>query len=277
MKLEFIKMQSCGNDYIYVDCFSQKVNDPCKIAKSLSIRRLSVGSDGLVLILPHKTYDCAMRIFNADGSEAKMCGNAVRCVGEYLLSRGKVKGEEVTVRTLSGVKRVRRHKLNGNTLLSVDMGRASFSPKDVPVIAEEEVLMRPYKVGNKVYPMTCVSIGNPHAVINVDDFKNLDVARVGRRIENDFIFPQRTNVGFVKVCGDALYLKEWERGSGLTYSCGTGACAAVASCAVNGFIPFEKLILVRMKGGDLFVKVGCDLSLTLVGEAVEVFRGQAEI
>ena len=279
MKLEFIKMHACGNDYIYVDCFRQTVTDPVGLAKSLSIRRFSIGSDGLVLIMPGKNADVKMRIFNADGSEAGTCGNAVRCVAKYAYDAGIVKKKTINVETLSGTKGAKIISSEGKTsVVAVEMGRATFTPKAVPVISAKEVLLRPYRLGKKIYLMTCLSVGNPHAVITVDDYRSLSVARVGKIIENDGIFPEKTNVEFVKILSKKeICVRVWERGSGITYSCGTGACASVVSCAVNGLVPFERQIKVRMKGGDLFVRVSHDLSVTLKGEAVKVYDGAIDI
>ncbi len=279
MKLEFTKMQACGNDYVYVDCFCKSVFDPAKIAKSLSIRRFSVGSDGLVLILPSDNADAEMKIFNSDGSQAKTCGNALRCVAKYLYDAGIVKRKIIDVKTPSGVRRAKIISSDGNkAVVSVEMGRATFTPKAVPVVSAKEVLLRPYKINSRIYLMTCLNIGNPHAVITVDDHRKVNVAGVGKIIENDGIFPEKTNVEFVKIINkNEISVKVWERGSGITYSCGTGACASVAACAINGLLPFERQITVRMKGGDLFVKVGHDLSVKLKGEAVRVYDGVIEI
>lgn len=272
-------MHSCGNDYVYVDCFNKRVDDPKTLAKKLSKRRYSIGSDGLVLILPSDASDAKMRIFNADGSEAETCGNAIRCVGKYLYDIGKKNADSVKVETLAGIKTLTVKSERGTSaLVAAQMGKATFKPEKIPVISEGELLLKPYKVGGKAFFITCLSMGNPHAVVTIRSFKGLDVKKIGSTIENGQIFPNKTNVEFVKVIKpDEIAVKVWERGSGETNACGTGACAAAVSCAVNGFSPFNKPITVNMVGGNLYVTVGADLSVTLEGECVKVYEGVVEI
>lgn len=279
MKLEFTKMQALGNDYIYVDCFKTDVPDPEDLSKSLAIRRFSIGSDGLVLILPSAVADAEMRVFNADGSRAATCGNALRCVAKYLYDGKMIKGKTAEINTLAGVRTATIIKDYGKSAyVRVDMGKASFRPSAVPVISGGEVLLKPYVFLGRTFFLTCLSVGNPHAVAIVDDFKHLSASKVGRAIETDGIFPKRTNVEFVRIVKNTLIeLKVWERGSGLTYACGSGACAAVCACAVNGFLPFAREVTVVQKGGRLKVVAEADLSLTLEGEAVRVFDGVVEI
>ena len=278
MKLDFIKMQAGGNDYIYVDCYDKTVDEPAALAKKLSIRRFSVGSDGLVLILPSDKADAKMRIFNADGSEAEMCGNAIRCVAKYLYDSARVKNREMLIETLSGVKRLCIKSRDGDISVTAEMGKASFQPRDVPVVSEGEMLLKPYVLNGNAYLMTCVSVGNPHAVVNVKSFRYMSVTAIGKKICGDPIFPEGANVEFVRVAGKReVYLRVFERGSGETYSCGTGACAAVAACSVNGLVDTERNVIVHLKGGDLVVKVRRDLSLLLTGGAQEVYRGVIDV
>ena len=279
MKLEFVKMQSCGNDYIYVDCFSKVVSDPVGLARSLSIRRLSVGSDGLVLILPTDGADAFMRIFNADGSEAKMCGNAVRCVGKYLLDEGISSGDAMTVRTLSGIKKLKANVVDGYCKsVCADMGEVSFLLEKVSVRTDGDVVSAPFSIDGKTYDITYVSVGNPHAVVFVDDPLCVDVAAVGKIISGNNIFPEGCNVEFVSpIRKDLLSVRVYERGSGETYSCGTGAVAAVAAYVKRGRAPFSLPVTVRFFGGDLTVTVEEGYLAKLDGECKTVYRGVAYI
>lgn len=274
MKIEFFKMQAAGNDYIYVDARKTYVPHPEKLAKSASIRRFSIGSDGLVLILPSNAADVKMRIFNADGSEGEICGNALRCVGKYVAETENKK--ELTVETKAGIKKLTpRFKGAKVTSVAVRMGKADFSPSSIPVLSDSAVIGRPYAIGEKTFFLTCVSIGNPHAVFIVDDLAGLDVERLGRIVENDVTFPMKTNVEFVrKTSAKSLRARVWERGSGMTLSCGSGACAVAAACAVNGLIAYDTPVVVTLDGGEMTVTVGKDLSLELTGDCRFVYKGE---
>ena len=269
-------MQAAGNDYIYVDARKTYVPHPEKLAKSASIRRFSIGSDGLVLILPSVVADVKMRIFNSDGSEGEICGNALRCVCKYVAETESK--TELTIETKAGVKKLTpRFKGEKVESVSVKMGKADFSPTSVPVLSDAAVIGRPYAIGEKTYYMTCVSIGNPHAVFIVDDLAELDVERLGRIVGNADIFPNKTNVEFVqRTSAKSLKAKVFERGSGMTLSCGSGACAVAAACAVNGLIAYDLLVVVTLDGGEMTVTVGTDLSLELTGGCEFVYKGVYE-
>ncbi len=276
-KIPFTKMHGAGNDYIYIDCFSFPFDfNPNDLAKKMSPRHFSVGADGVVLILPSKVADATMRMFNLDGSEGKMCGNAIRCVAKYLSDHGLTKKDQITIETLSGIKTLRLFKENGITVrVSVDMGKADFSPKAIPVIYDGEMIQAPITVLGKDYKMTAVSMGNPHAVIFTSGVKELDLAGMGPTFENLPIFPERVNTEFVERIDDTtLLMRVWERGSGETYACGTGACATVAAAVRNGIVPMGKEITVRLIGGDLVIKVDEEYRVTMTGGATEVYQGE---
>ncbi|MBO4823694.1 MAG: diaminopimelate epimerase [Clostridia bacterium] len=260
MLLEFTKMQGVGNDYIYVDARQQKVTNPPALAKRLSDRHFSVGGDGLVLLLPATVgTDITMAMYNADGSEGMMCGNAVRCVAQWLIEQGVVRGNLVRINTKSGVKTVRRLRDN---YYSVDMGQATVSNVQLA----------------GMHDLTAVEIGNPHVVwFPKFEITNYDITRLGRRIEHSKLFPQGTNVEFVRVVGNnQLQMRVWERGSGETLGCGTGACAAALAAVMRGFCNREQLIRVSLPGGELVVDCAGE-RVRLLGPAVTVFSGVIEI
>jgi len=276
-KISFTKMHGAGNDYIYIDRFSSPLDfDPCDLARKMSQRHFSVGGDGVVLILPSEKADAMMRMFNADGSEGKMCGNAIRCVGKYLYDRGLVRKEMITVETLSGVKTLRLTAQEGRvTSVSVDMGRAVFTPSDIPVLFDgKEMCDEKIVVLGEERRMTAVSMGNPHAVIFTKDVSALDLEKIGPTYENLSIFPERVNTEFAEMKGDRLIeMRVWERGSGETYACGTGACATVAAAVRTGRVPAGEEITVRLIGGDLVITVSSDYYVTMTGGATEVYQG----
>ena len=231
-QIKFTKMHGIGNDYIYINCFEQKIDDPQTLARRMSPRRTSVGSDGLILICPSDTADAKMRMFNMDGSEGKMCGNGIRCVGKYLYDNGIAKKNVITVETLSGIKSLEIEAENGEAkFVTVDMGKPVLSPRDIPVIFDgERMVNEPLQVMGKEYRITAVSMGNPHAVVFCDEVQGLDLEKIGPFFENAPIFPERVNTEFIRIISGAeLEMRVWERGSGETFACGTGACAAVAA------------------------------------------------
>jgi len=235
-QIEFTKMHGIGNDYIYINCFEQKIDDPQTLARRMSPRRTSVGSDGLILICPSDTADAKMRMFNMDGSEGKMCGNGIRCVGKYLYDNGIAKKDVITVETLSGIKTLKIEAENGEAkFVTVDMGKPVLSPRDIPVIFDgERMVNEPLQVMGKEYRITAVSMGNPHAVVFCDEVQGLDLEKIGPFFENAPIFPERVNTEFIRIIsGVELEMRVWERGSGETFACGTGACAAVAAAVLN--------------------------------------------
>ncbi len=276
MLKKFTKMHGAGNDYIYFDCLQEDLEDPAEAAVRLSDRHKGIGGDGIVMICKSDVADARMRMFNADGSEGKMCGNAIRCVGKYLYDHKIVQKTDVDIETLSGIKHLKLFAEDGKVkLVRVDMGAASFDPKSLPVLLEGEVIDRPVKVAGGEYRITCVSMGNPHCVVFADPDAT-DVETLGRKFENDEIFPERVNTEFIKKIGkNALQMRVWERGSGETMACGTGACAAAAAACACGVCEYGEDILVKLRGGDLIINIGETVYMT--GEAVTVFTGEVEL
>ena len=276
-KIPFTKMHGAGNDYIYIDLYDSPLDfDPSDLAKKMSPRHFSVGADGVVLILPSSVADARMRMFNLDGSEGKMCGNAIRCVAKYLSDHALVKKDVITVETLSGVKTLRLFKEKGSVVsVSVDMGCAVFTPADIPVLYEgAEMVEAPVIVLGKEVKMTAVSMGNPHAVIFTEGVDDLDLGKIGPTYENLRIFPERVNTEFVEVIDSrTLKMRVWERGSGETYACGTGASATVAAAVKTGRVPAGEPITVHLLGGDLTITVDKDYRVTMTGGATEVYQG----
>lgn len=281
MKLSFTKMHGCGNNYIYFNCFDQTVPDPGELSVRLSEPHFGIGGDGIILISPSDKADAQMRIFNADGSEGKMCGNGIRCVGKYLYDNGMTDGRTtVTVDTLSGVKTLELTVKDGKMLSArVDMGAAILASHDIPVDLEgDTVIGAPLVVDEKVYHITCVSMGNPHCVIFLpEDIDGLDLARIGPKFEHNALFPERVNTEFVNVLPDgSLKMRVWERGSGETWACGTGACAVGVAAVLMGHAAKDEDITVHLRGGDLTVRY-TDETVFMTGAATTVFKGEIEI
>jgi diaminopimelate epimerase len=273
--MRFIKMHGIGNDYIYVDGFRDTVRQPEQLAVRISDRHFGVGGDGLILILPSARADVRMRIFNADGSEAQMCGNGIRCLAKYVYEAGIARRPELTVETLAGVLRLQLFVADGRVeRVRVDMGPPRFHPRDIPMLAEgERVLGAKLTAGDRDFAVTCLSMGNPHCVIFVDDVASFPVAHYGPLIEHHPRFPQRTNVEWI-ACLNRRELRQrtWERGSGETLACGTGACAAAVAAALHG--KAERSVTVHLLGGDLDIEWAEDEHVYMTGPAVEVFRGE---
>ena len=279
MKMKFTKMQGCGNDYIYVDCLTEEVSFPELLSIKLSDRHFGIGGDGLVLICKSDKADAKMRMFNADGSEGKMCGNAIRCVGKYLYDNGIVNKENLTIETLSGIKKLQLFiKKGSDYLISVDMGKAEFTPDRIPVLLKgDRIINQEAEIGSEKYRITCVSMGNPHCVVFCDDIDSIDIEKLGPKFENAPIFPERVNTEFIEVLDrNTLKMRVWERGSGETMACGTGACAAAVAAVENGLCDKEDDIRVILKGGDLFIKY-TDETVYMTGAAEKVFEGIIEI
>ena len=281
MKLSFTKMHGCGNNYIYFNCFDQTVPDPGELSVRLSEPHFGIGGDGIILISPSDKADAQMRIFNADGSEGKMCGNGIRCVGKYLYDNGMTDGRTtVTVDTLSGVKTLELTVKDGKMLSArVDMGAAILAPHDIPVDLEgDTVIGAPLVVDEKVYHITCVSMGNPLCDIFLpEDLDGLDLARIGPKFEHNALFPERVNTEFVNVLPDgSLKMRVWERGSGETWACGTGACAVGVAAVLMGHAAKDEDITVHLRGGDLTVRY-TDETVFMTGAATTVFKGEIEI
>ncbi len=281
MKLSFTKMHGCGNDYVYFNCFSAEVPNPEKLAVTLSDHHFGIGGDGIILICPSDVADAKMRMFNADGSEGKMCGNGIRCVGKYLYDYGMISGKtEITVETLSGIKTLQLYPENGKVkTVRVDMGAAMLNPKDIPVYLDgERVVDAPLVIDEKVYHITCVSMGNPHCVVFVkEDVDSLDLERIGPKFENNPLFPERVNTEFVNILSDGtLKMRVWERGSGETWACGTGACAVGVTAVLSGLFKKGEDITVHLRGGDLTINY-TDQTVLMTGPATTVFEGTIEI
>ena len=271
----FTKMQGTGNDYIYMEEFDKPLANARKLAIAISDRHFGVGGDGLVLIGPSKVADFRMRIFNADGSEAEMCGNASRCVGKYLYERGFSEKNNITLETLAGIRTL--HILAQNRLVEkvrVDMGKPILIPADIPMTCgNESFINQEIIAAGKTWRGTAVSMGNPHLVIEVDDVDALDLPKIGPEFEHHPLFPRRTNTEFVQVIDDShVRMRVWERGAGETLACGTGACATLVACALNNRT--GRKATVSLTGGDLEIFWADDDTIFKTGEAAFVFSGQ---
>ena len=279
MKITFTKMEGCGNDYIYIEDFSRQIRNCSEITKELSDRHFGVGGDGVIFIQPSDCADAKMSMFNEDGSEGKMCGNGIRCVAKYLFDHHIVDKRTILIETLSGIKKVDL-VLVGNDVVgaSVDMGKAELSPSSIPVTLEgKQVVDRPVSFGGQLYNITCVSMGNPHCILFTDDLNDLDIQSIGSMIEKSLLFPERTNVEFVRVIDqNHIQMRVWERGAGETLACGTGACASVVAAVENGFCKKAKMIQVSLKGGDLQIMY-TDEGVTMQGPAKTVFEGSVTV
>ncbi|MDD6154634.1 MAG: diaminopimelate epimerase [Eubacteriales bacterium] len=282
--LEFTKMHGCGNDYIYFDCFDGEPEDPEELSRILSDRHFSIGGDGIILVCKSDKADGKMRIFNADGSEAMMCGNGVRCVGKFLHDIKGIDKDVITVDTLSGVKILQMFTDDNDqaTGAEVDMGKAILEPKEIPVDlpADEsgEVMNRDVDISGESYKISCVSMGNPHCVVFGGDPDQLDLPVIGPKFENDPIFPNRVNTEFIKVIDDhTLKMRVWERGSGETLACGTGACASVVAAVRNGYCQENEYVKVILKGGELEIRYMDDGEVFMKGPAEIAFTGSVEV
>ncbi len=279
-KLSFVKMRGTGNDYLYFDCFEQTVESPESLAVRLSNRRTGVGADGIVLILPSKRADAKMRMFNADGTEGTVAGNALRCVCKYLYETGRVRKEEMRIETGSGVKAAKLFIREDQVFsVLVDMGRPAFAPADVPVKLDGETVMkrRVYLAG-QMREISCVSMGNPHVVMFVDDVNAVNLQQVGPAIEQDSLFPARVNVSFAQILdGNSIVMRVWERGIGETAACGTGACAVAVAAVENGLCKRDADIDVQLPGGTLVVRYQADGQVWMTGDAVMDFEGTIRI
>lgn len=278
MKLHFTKMHGIGNDYIYFNCLSAPLENPEEVSLKLSPRHFSVGADGIVMICPSDVADAKMRMFNADGSEGKMCGNAIRCVGKYLYDNKIVNKTNISIETLSGIKYLSLTVKDGKTVfVKVDMGKAILDPQKIPVLCDGIPAKAEIDIESKKYVLTCVSMGNPHAVTYVDDVEGLLLEKIGPLFENHKIFPERVNTEFVKIIGrNNLQMRVWERGSGETYACGTGACAAAVASVINGYCDFNTPIKIKLIGGELEIICTEDYGVFMSGSATKVYEGVYE-
>ncbi len=275
--MKFTKMQGLGNDYVYVNCLKEKIADPPELARKISDRHFGVGSDGLIMINPSDKADFEMEMYNADGSRAEMCGNGIRCVAKYVYDYGLTDKTYISVETLAGIKYLDLTVEDGKvSLVKVDMGQPILEPEKIPVASKgSRVVDEPLLVDGKEYRMTCVSMGNPHAVIFVDeDVKNLPLEKIGPSFENHTCFPKRVNTEFVRVIDrHTAEMRVWERGSGETLACGTGTCAVAVACVLNGLT--EDAITVHLLGGDLYIEWDREKNTVyMTGPAEAVFDGE---
>jgi diaminopimelate epimerase len=271
----FVKMHGAGNDYVYINCFEQKVDNPQELAIKVSDRHKGIGSDGLVLIMPSETCDFRMRMFNLDGSEAQMCGNASRCIAKFVYKYGLTTKKDITLETLAGIKRLQILTDDSGNVdkVCVDMGEPVLNAVNIPVnLSSDKVINHKLSLENEDYNITCVSMGNPHAVIYVADVASLDITK-GKLIENHPLFPEKTNVEYIeKISSSHLKMRVWERGSGETQACGTGACASLVASVLNGVS--GRKATISLLGGDLEVEWReTDNHVYMTGDAVIVFEG----
>lgn len=273
--MKFTKMQGLGNDYVYVNGFEERIENPSEMAVKVSNRNFGVGSDGLILINPSEKADFEMEMYNADGSRGEMCGNGIRCVAKYVYDYGLTDKTHISVETLGGIKYLDLTVEDGKVVLvRVDMGSPILTPAQIPVIADEaEAVAVPILVDETEYQMTCVSMGNPHAVIFMDDIEHLEIEKIGPKFEHHERFPNRVNTEFVKVLDrQTASMRVWERGSGETLACGTGACAVAVACILGGYT--ENKVTVKLLGGDLLIEWYREQNkIYMTGPAAVVFDG----
>ena len=277
--MKFTKMHGIGNDYVYVNCFKETVEHPSEMAIKVSDRHFGIGSDGLILIKPSEVADGKMEMYNADGSQGAMCGNGIRCVAKYMYDYGITDKTSISVETKSGIKYLDLTIKDGKVdTVKVNMGTPILKAADIPVRSEkEQVINEPVMVDGKEWKITCVSMGNPHAITYIDDVKNLEIEKIGPKFENHEIFPDRVNTEFVHVIDrNTVEMRVWERGSGETLACGTGACAVAVSSILNGLT--EEEVTVKLLGGDL--KIFWDRTenkVYMTGSATTVFDGEINL
>ena len=275
--MEFTKMHGIGNDYIYFNCLENEIENPSELSIKLSDRHFGVGGDGIILILPSEVADFRMRMFNADGSEGEMCGNATRCIGKYVYEKGLTSKKEITLETLAGIKYLKLNIVNNLVeSVEVNMGMPILKPKDIPVMIDKDIVINEeVEIGNSKYNITTVSMGNPHCIVFMDSLDDLQIEKIGPVFENHSLFPQRVNAEFVEVIDEkTLKMRVWERGSGETYACGTGACAVTVASVLNGFCKRNEEITVKLLGGDLKIKYANDGLVYMTGPAEFVFEGR---
>lgn len=277
--MKFTKMQGLGNDYVYVNCFEEKIENPPAVARYVSDRHFGIGSDGLIMINPSEVADFEMEMYNADGSRGEMCGNGIRCVAKYVYDYGLTDKTQISVETLGGIKYLDLTVEDGKVVLvKVDMGKPELKSDLIPIISEnEKVIDEPIEVDGQVYHMTGVSMGNPHTVIYVDDVKNLDLEKIGPKFENHERFPKRINTEFVHcIDRNTVEMRVWERGSGETLACGTGACAVAVASILNNLT--DTRVTVKLLGGDLQIEWDREEDrVFMTGPATVVFDGVIDI
>ena len=274
--MKFTKMEGLGNDYVYVNCFRETVDNPSEVAKKVSDRHFGIGSDGLILIKPSEVADFRMDMYNADGSQAEMCGNGIRCVAKYVYDYGLTDKTSISIETLAGVKYLDLQVTDGKvSLITVNMGSPELIPDKIPVTSDSKrVVDEPIEVDGTNYKMTCVSMGNPHCIVFVEDTASFPLETVGPLFENHERFPKRVNTEFIQILNrKEVNMRVWERGSGETLACGTGACASAVACVLNGLT--ENEITLHLLGGDLIVRWDQEENLVyMTGPARVVFDGE---
>lgn len=274
--MKFTKMEGLGNDYVYVNCFRETVDNPSEVAKKVSDRHFGIGSDGLILIKPSEIADFRMDMYNADGSQAEMCGNGIRCVAKYVYDYGLTDKTSISIETLAGIKYLDLQVTDGKvSLITVNMGSPELIPDKIPVISDSKrVVDEPIEVDGTTYKMTCVSMGNPHCIVFVEDTASFPLETVGPLFENHERFPKRVNTEFIQLLDrKTVNMRVWERGSGETLACGTGACASAVACILNGLTEDE--ITLHLLGGDLIVRWDQQDNLVyMTGPAQVVFDGE---
>ena len=280
--MKFTKLHGIGNDYVYVNCFKEKIANPPEVSKYVSDRHFGIGSDGLIMINPSEVADFEMEMYNADGSRAEMCGNGIRSVAKYVYDYGLTDKTSISVETLAGIKYLDLTIENGKVaLVKVDMGKPELNPANIPIVMEDEnadkVVDELITVDGEEYRMTGVSMGNPHTIVYIDDVKGLEIEKVGPKFENHERFPKRINTEFVKVLDrNTAEMRVWERGSGETLACGTGACAVAVACILNGLT--EDKVTVKLLGGDLQIEWDREADhVYMTGPATVVFDGEIEL
>lgn len=279
--MKFTKMHGIGNDYVYVNCFEETVEDPAAVARFVSDRHFGIGSDGLILIKPSEAADCEMDMYNLDGSQGAMCGNGIRCVAKYAYDYGIVHKTQISVATRSGIKYLDLTVKDGKvSQVKVNMGAPILTASQIPVVSEkEEVINEPLEVNGETYYITAVSMGNPHAIVYMTDVDHLDIEKIGPSFENHVAFPDRVNTEFVEVLDEhTVKMRVWERGSGETLACGTGACAVAVASILNERVDGDKPVTVKLLGGDLEIYWNRQENLVyMTGPATTVFDGKIDL
>lgn len=279
--MKFTKMHGIGNDYVYVNCFEETVENPSAVARYVSDRHFGIGSDGLILIKPSKIADCEMDMYNLDGSQGAMCGNGIRCVAKYAYDYGIVNKTSISVATRSGIKYLDLSVRNGKvSTVKVNMGSPILSPKEIPFVSEkEQVINEPLEIDGEIFHITAISMGNPHGIVFMDDIDNLEIEKIGPKFENHIAFPDRVNTEFVKVLDrHTVQMRVWERGSGETLACGTGACAVAVASILNGHVDGDSPVTVRLLGGNLEIFWNRQENLVyMTGPATTVFDGEIDL
>lgn len=277
--MKFTKMHGCGNDYVYVNCFKEKVENPGEVSIKVSDRHFGIGSDGLILICPSEIADFRMKMYNSDGSEGAMCGNGVRCIAKYVYDYGLTDKTFISLETKAGIKYLDLTVEDGKvTMVKVDMGAPITNPADIPAVSDKEIIVsEPIVVDGKEYKITCVSMGNPHGVVFVDDTNQIEIEKIGPKFEHHEMFPDRTNTEFIQVVDRGhIKMRVWERGAGETLACGTGTCASVYACILNGYT--DSSVDVELLGGTIHIDYDEEKNtIFMTGPAAVAFDGEIQI